>query len=158
MALADLLVELLVESDSTLVDACNEALIKNNMLPLSNNREVIAIAFDPSIPESVKIQTGRALEKAYKAKKLATDEEGRFYTPSMVEEYGGYITKELVKQAERALKKAGNIKPTKKQTPYDKLEGKVLDAIDSVFKNNWWMHLSSETQEAIHDSLFKVLK
>ena len=41
---------------------------------------------------------------------------------------------------------------------YDTDEGKVLSAINRALGGEWWDELRNDTQEAIHDELYGVLK
>lgn len=45
---------------------------------------------------------------------------------------------------------------TKKDDLYPMYEGKVLGAIDEALGGKWWLNLSEEAQEKIHEALFQV--
>lgn len=87
MDLAWLLVQIMVESDSTLALAL-EAVGHHKDTP-----------FDPEIPDRVVRKTALSLQRAFKSGALKEDAEQRLYYSGMVDEFGGYISEELERQA-----------------------------------------------------------
>lgn len=63
---------------------------------------------------------------------------------------GNFTWSKMYAESSKPVKKA-----PKSVDLYTKYEGKVLGAIDKVL-GGWWFHLSDETQEKIHEALFRV--
>jgi hypothetical protein len=97
--LAELLVQIMVESYDTTVSALIEAgKVKADKLEFYKD---IINKFDPKIPERIIRRTAISLQRAFKDGDFKEDEEGRLYYTGMIDDFGGYIDRDLVRQARK---------------------------------------------------------
>ena len=89
--LAQLLVEMMVESESTM----------SIVLEYAGVVDKTYMEFDPKVSAEAKRKTAIALQKGFKCGDFNEDDEGRLYYVGMVEEFGGWIEKDLVRQAKK---------------------------------------------------------
>lgn len=87
---AELLVEIMVESDTVLKSACLEA-----------GKEMTDVNFGSlKIPEKIIHKTATAIQKDFEAG-ILKENNGMLYDEYSIDNYGGYIDKEIVKQVKR---------------------------------------------------------
>ena len=97
--LAELLVQIMVESYDTTTHALAEA-GKIDVRRLEESRAIIN-KFNPKIPERIIRRTAISLQKAFKDGDLKEDEDGRLYYTGMIDDFGGWIDRDLLRQARK---------------------------------------------------------